>query len=44
VRRVPRIPVRQLRWFDALVPALRAEDLIPLPFGQSLIAVGVRGD
>jgi SAM-dependent methyltransferase len=44
VRRLPRIPFRQLRWFDALVPVLRAEDRIRLPFGQSLIAVGVRDD
>jgi SAM-dependent methyltransferase len=44
VRGVRRIPIRQLRWFDALVPVLRAEDAVPLPFGQSLIAVGVRPD
>jgi SAM-dependent methyltransferase len=44
VRPVPRLPLRQVRWFDALVPALRAEDLVPLPIGQSLIAVGVRDD
>jgi SAM-dependent methyltransferase len=44
VRGVPRIPLRQLRWFDALVPILRGEDLVPLPFGQSLITVGVRDD
>ena len=42
IRKVPRIPLRQLRWFDALVPLLRLEDAVPLPFGQSLIAVGVR--
>jgi SAM-dependent methyltransferase len=42
IRRVPRIPLDQLRIFDALVPLLRLEDAIPLPFGQSLIAVGVR--
>jgi SAM-dependent methyltransferase len=42
IRRVPRIPLNQLRLFDAVVPVLRLEDAIPLPFGQSLIAVGVR--
>src|SRR5919106_162271 len=40
VRKVPRIPVGQLRYFDKLVPILRTEDLMPLPFGQSLVAVG----
>jgi SAM-dependent methyltransferase len=42
LRKVPRIPIGQLRLFDALVPLLRLEDAIPLPFGQSLIAIGVR--
>lgn len=42
VRRAPRIPVDQLRAFDSLVPLLRFERYLPLPFGQSLIAVGVR--
>jgi len=36
----PRIPVSQLRSFDRLVPLLRLENHISLPFGQSLIAVG----
>jgi SAM-dependent methyltransferase len=40
IRRVPRIPLAQLRNFDRLVPMLRIEDLIRLPFGQSVIAVG----
>ena len=40
IRRVPRIPLAQLRSFDRLVPILRTEDLIRLPFGQSVIAVG----
>jgi SAM-dependent methyltransferase len=43
VRRVPRIPLDQLRHFDRLVPLLRTEDLVPLPLGQSLIAVGTVG-
>jgi SAM-dependent methyltransferase len=44
VRRVPRIPLTQLRHFDRLVPLLRAEDMVSLPLGQSVIAVGaVRG-
>jgi hypothetical protein len=37
-----RIPPRQLRAFDAIVPALRFEDVVPLPVGQSLIAIGAR--
>jgi SAM-dependent methyltransferase len=41
VRRVPRIPRSHLRVFDALVPLLQAEDHLPLPFGQSLIGIGV---
>ncbi len=40
LRRVPRIPINQLRIFDAMVPILRLENLLPLPFGQSVIAVG----
>jgi 2-polyprenyl-3-methyl-5-hydroxy-6-metoxy-1,4-benzoquinol methylase len=40
LRKVPRIPLTQLRYFDALVPMLRFEDRVPLPFGQSLIAIG----
>jgi SAM-dependent methyltransferase len=40
VRKVPRIPLAQLRQFDRLVPMLRMEDLIRLPLGQSVIAVG----
>jgi SAM-dependent methyltransferase len=40
LRRQPRIPVQQLRIFDALVPLLRLEDLISLPLGQSVIGVG----
>jgi SAM-dependent methyltransferase len=42
LRKVPRIPLDQLRFFDAMVPVLRLEDAFPLPFGQSLVAVGVR--
>ena len=37
---VPRIPARQLRWFDRLVPMLRLEDQFPRPFGLSVIGVG----
>jgi SAM-dependent methyltransferase len=40
IRKVSRIPLDQLRAFDRLVPLLRLERLVPLPFGQSLIAVG----
>ena len=40
VRKVKRIPLDQLRAFDRLVPLLRLERLLPLPFGQSLIAIG----
>ncbi len=43
LRRVPRIPVEQLRYFDSLVPFLRIEDRAPLPFGQSVIAIGALG-
>ena len=42
VRKVPRIPLAQLRMFDAIVPLLTAERFVPLPFGQSLVAVGRR--
>ena len=42
VRKVPRIPLAQLRYFDSLVPVLRLEDRVPLPFGQSVIAIGAR--
>lgn len=41
LRRQPRIPVQQLRIFDALVPLLRLEDFVSLPLGQSVIGVGV---
>jgi hypothetical protein len=41
LRRASRIPSRQLKLFDSLVPALVAEDRLPLPFGQSVIGVGV---
>jgi SAM-dependent methyltransferase len=40
IRRVSRIPLDQLKAFDRLVPLLRLERFLPLPFGQSLIAVG----
>lgn len=43
IRNVPRIPIKQLRIFDAMVPILQLEDLVPLPFGQSVIAVGTVG-
>jgi SAM-dependent methyltransferase len=42
IRKVPRIPLGQLHVFDGMVPVLRLEDIVPLPVGQSLIAVGVR--
>lgn len=42
VRRVKEIPLGQLKRFDALVPLLRLERYLPLPFGLSLIAVGSR--
>lgn len=42
VRRQRFIPVRQLRMLDAMVPVLRMERFLPLPFGLSLIAVGTR--
>jgi SAM-dependent methyltransferase len=40
IRRTRMIPLEQLRTFDRMVPMLRLERLLPLPFGQSLIAVG----
>ena len=40
VRKVKRIPLDQLRAFDRLVPLLRLERFLPLPFGQSLVAIG----
>lgn len=40
VRKVRRIPIDQLRAFDRLVPLLRLERFVPLPVGQSLIAIG----
>jgi SAM-dependent methyltransferase len=40
VRRVKRIPIDQLRAFDRMVPILRYERFFPLPFGQSLVAIG----
>ncbi len=40
IRLARRIPISQLKLFDALVPVLRWERFFPLPFGQSLIAVG----
>jgi len=43
LRKVPRIPSQQLRYFDALVPALRYEDHVSLPVGQSVIAIGAHG-
>jgi hypothetical protein len=43
LRKVPRIPTEQLGYFDSLVPILRLEDLVPLPFGQSVIAIGASG-
>jgi SAM-dependent methyltransferase len=43
LRKVPRIPIDQLRYFDTLVPILRLEDRVPLPFGQSVIAIGALG-
>ncbi|MEZ4456026.1 MAG: methyltransferase domain-containing protein [Gemmatimonadales bacterium] len=40
IRMARRIPIGQLKTFDSLVPLLRFERFLPLPFGQSLIAVG----
>jgi SAM-dependent methyltransferase len=42
IRRQRFIPVGQLRLLDAMVPVLRMERFLPLPFGLSLIAVGTR--
>jgi SAM-dependent methyltransferase len=42
VRRTRLIPLSQLRSFDSMVPLLRFERFLPLPFGQSLIAIGRR--
>lgn len=42
VRRTRVIPLGQLRSFDRMVPLLRLERFLPLPFGQSLIAIGRR--
>ncbi len=41
VRKVVRIPLDQVKRFDAMVPWLRMERFLPLPFGQSVIGVGV---
>lgn len=43
LRKAPRLPLAQVRYFDSLVPALRLEDRMPLPFGQSVIAIGAMG-
>jgi len=40
VRRVRQISIGQIRRFDSVVPLLRLERFLPLPFGQSLVAVG----
>ncbi|MGB7212821.1 MAG: class I SAM-dependent methyltransferase [Gemmatimonadales bacterium] len=42
VRKAGRIPLMQLKAFDLLVPFLRLERFLPLPFGQSLFVVGRR--
>jgi hypothetical protein len=42
VRGLSDIPVRSAGAFDRLVPLLRHERLLPLPFGQSVIGVGRR--
>lgn len=39
--RVACIPAGQLRWFDRLVPLLRAEDRLSCLFGQSVIGFGM---
>jgi SAM-dependent methyltransferase len=44
LRQTARISLNQLRYFDRSVPLLRLEDWLPLPFGQSIIAVGDRCD
>jgi SAM-dependent methyltransferase len=41
VRKTQRIPISQLRYFDAVVPILRLEDHLRLPLGQSVIGIGV---
>ena len=41
IRKVTRIPLDQLKRFDAIVPWLRMERVVPLPFGQSVIGVGI---
>jgi SAM-dependent methyltransferase len=41
VLRARRIGRRQLRLFETLVPTLRVEDRLRLPFGQSVIGVGI---
>jgi SAM-dependent methyltransferase len=43
VRGQKHISLSQLKQFDALVPVLRFERFVPLPFGQSLIAIGAPG-
>jgi SAM-dependent methyltransferase len=43
LRKAPRIPLEQLRFFDSLIPVLRLEDYVPLPLGQSVIAIGGLG-
>lgn len=40
VRGQKHISLPQLKRFDAMVPLLRLERFVPLPFGQSLIAIG----
>jgi hypothetical protein len=40
IRKASRVPINQLRLFDAMVPLLRYEKYLRLPFGQSLIAAG----
>lgn len=42
VRGLADIPSSSARMFDSLVPLLRHERLVPLPFGQSVIGVGRR--
>jgi SAM-dependent methyltransferase len=42
MRKVACIPGRQLRLFNAVVPVLRVEDHLRLPFGLSVIAIGAR--
>jgi SAM-dependent methyltransferase len=38
--KAPRIPLKQVRYFDKVVPVLRLEDRVPLPFGLSVIGIG----